>query len=339
MKFVDEAKLFVRSGKGGDGCVSFLHEKYRPKGGPDGGDGGRGSSVFFRAAAGLSTLVEFQFKNQFRAKNGERGKGKNRHGKDAADLVIPVPVGTVIQDLDTGEVLCELLQVGQKFLAAKGGKGGRGNSHFAKPWEQAPRIAEPGEPSQERWLKVMLKLLADVGLVGFPNTGKSSLLARVSAARPKIADYPFSTLTPLLGVVRLGEGQSFVMADIPGLIEGAHRGAGLGTHFLRHIERASLLVHLLDLSDNPGRNPAEDYHKLSQELSLYNPKVIEKPQVVAGNKIDLKEAQAKVPGLKDYFQALGLPFFPISALTGEGVGGLLHYLGQELKERALTAMT
>lgn len=333
MQFIDEATILVKSGKGGNGCISFLREKHRPKGGPDGGDGGRGGSVILKGKAGLNTLVEFQYKSQFFARRGQHGKGKTKHGKDAPHLAISVPLGTVVEELNTGQILGEMLADGQSLIVARRGRGGQGNARFATATEQAPRWAEPGEEGEERWLKLTLKLLAQVGIIGFPNAGKSSLLARVSAARPRVAPYPFTTLVPMLGVVRVGEGESFVMADIPGLIEGAHRGAGLGVQFLRHIERTRFLVHLLDLDGVTGRDPRSDYHQLNQELGLYSQELATRPQVVAANKIDLPEAREKAARLRESFSSLGLPFFAISALTGEGVKELMDGVWLLLKAR------
>lgn len=314
--FIDEAQISVKAGDGGAGCVSFRREKFVPKGGPDGGDGGRGGSVILRADEGLHTLVDFRYRREFRAKRGEHGQGARKAGRSAPDLVIPVPVGTVVRDAHTGEVIADLTHHGQEVVVARGGRGGRGNAHFATPTRRAPRFAEPGERGEERVLHLELRVLADVGLVGFPNAGKSTLLARISAARPKIADYPFTTLHPHLGVVRVEEGASFVVADIPGLVEGAHRGAGLGHRFLRHIMRTRLLVYVLDLASG---EPLHDYDVLQAELRAYDPALADRPHVVALNKIDLPEARARVEAARAGLEGRGAPVYPISAATGEGV--------------------
>ena len=266
VRFIDEAKIYVRSGRGGRGCVSFRREKFVPRGGPDGGDGGNGGDVILVAQRNVSSLLDHRYRQHYIAQNGEHGKGKNQHGKNAPPLIVPVPVGTVVKDFYTGEILGDMVEEGQTLVVARGGRGGRGNARFATSTNQAPRYAEPGEEGEERTLLLELKLLADVGIVGFPNAGKSTLISRISAARPKIADYPFTTIVPNLGVVRYNEGKTFVVADIPGLIKGAHEGAGLGIRFLKHIERTRLLIHLLDLSPLTGRNPIEDYHVLNEEL-------------------------------------------------------------------------
>ena len=331
MHFIDQVQISVAAGGGGNGCVSFLRERFRPKGGPDGGDGGRGGSIILKGQEGLNTLVEFHFRNQFRARRGEHGKGKTQHGKSGKDSVIPVPVGTVVEDSEAGQILGEILANGQSLLVAAGGRGGRGNAHFVSPTNQAPRRADTGQPGEGRRLRLTLKLLADIGLVGFPNAGKSSLLAKISAARPKIAPYPFTTLTPVLGYVRVGELESFIMADIPGLIEGAHRGTGLGIQFLKHLERTRLLVHILDLSEPEGTNPGQRYEQLNQELGLYHPGLLAKPQLVAGNKIDLLPDQAVIERWVKFFQARSVPFFPISALTGAGTKELIGHLWKALK--------
>lgn len=329
--FYDRAKIYVRGGDGGNGCVAFRREKYVPEGGPWGGDGGRGGDVIFRGDGGLRTLVDFRYKRHYKADRGQHGRGKNMHGRSAEDLVIRVPPGTVIKDEETGQVLADIVADGQEVVVAKGGRGGRGNTRFAGPRNKAPAMAEKGEPGQERWVILELKLLADVGLVGFPNAGKSTLIARVSAAQPKIADYPFTTLVPNLGVVSLGEGQSFVMADIPGLIEGAHTGAGLGHDFLRHVERTRVLVHVLDTAGTEGRDPLEDFRVINRELQLYNESLAGRPQVVAANKIDLPASNANLERLR---QELGDDYeiFPVSAVTGEGVWELVNRVYRLLQE-------
>ncbi len=326
--FFDEAKIYVKGGDGGNGCVSFRREKYVPFGGPNGGDGGKGGDVYLVVNPHLNTLVAFKRQRHFKAQRGGHGRGKNQTGRSGQDLVIEVPPGTVVRDAKTGEFIADLTEPGQKVLVARGGRGGRGNAAFATPTNQAPRIAERGEPGQERWLHLELKLIADVGIVGVPNAGKSTLLAAVSAARPKIADYPFTTLEPNLGVVALDEATSFVMADIPGLIEGASRGAGLGHTFLRHIERTRLIVHLLD---GASPNPLRDYETINEELALFDEKLAAKPQLVVLNKIDLPQAQAIWPAVKEAIEARGKPILCISALTGQGVREMLGRVAEMLK--------
>ena len=326
--FFDEAKIYVKGGDGGNGCVSFRREKYVPFGGPNGGDGGKGGDVYLVVNPHLNTLVAFKRQRHFKAQRGEHGRGKNQTGRSGEDLVIEVPPGTVVRDAKTGEFIADLTEPGQKVLVARGGRGGRGNAAFATSTNQAPRIAERGEPGQERWLHLELKLIADVGIVGVPNAGKSTLLAAVSAARPKIADYPFTTLEPNLGVVALDEATSFVMADIPGLIEGASRGAGLGHTFLRHIERTRLIVHLLD---GASPNPLRDYETINEELALFDEKLAAKPQLVVLNKIDLPQAQAIWPAVKEAIEARGKPILSISALTGQGVREMLGRVAEMLK--------
>jgi len=335
MQFVDEVKIVVKAGDGGDGCVSFRREKFVPKGGPDGGDGGRGGNVIVVARNGLSTLLDLRYQQRYRAPNGAHGRGKRQHGKSGDDLMVPVPAGTVIKDAETGEELVDLVDSGQTFIAAHGGAGGRGNVRFVSSIRRVPRIAEKGTPGEERRLHLELKLLADVGLVGRPNVGKSTLLRKVSAARPKVAAYPFTSLTPHLGVVSFGEFRSFVMADIPGLINGAHQGAGLGTRFLRHIERTRLLVHLLEISPEKSPSPWEDYQTINEELRRFHPALGEKPQFVALNKIDLPAVRTEAPGLKGLFLEHGIHLYLISAATGEGVAELVQAVGvrcQALRE-------
>jgi len=329
--FYDTAKIYVKAGDGGNGCVSFRREKYVPEGGPDGGDGGRGGNVVLRADGGLRTLVDFHYQRRYLAGRGQHGMGKNRHGKSGEDLLIRVPAGTVVRDVESGETLADLVRDGQEVVVARGGHGGRGNPRFAGPKNRAPAIAEKGEPGEERWLELELKLLADVGLVGFPNAGKSTLISRVSRARPKIADYPFTTLVPNLGVVDLGEGRSFVIADIPGLIAGAHAGAGLGHRFLRHTERTRLLVHVIDAAGVEGRDPVQDFYVIDRELSLYDPALARKARVVAANKIDLPCAEENFQRLRT---ALGDQYelFPVSALTGQGLPPLLCRVAELLAQ-------
>jgi GTP-binding protein len=331
VKFVDEAKIYVKSGRGGRGCVSFRREKFVPRGGPNGGDGGKGGDVILIARENMKSLLDHRYKQHYKAKNGEHGRGKDQHGKNAPSLLVPVPVGTVIKDFFTGEILGDLKEDGQTLVVAKGGKGGRGNARFATPTNRAPRYAEPGEEGEERTLLLELKLLADVGIIGFPNAGKSTFISKISAARPKIADYPFTTLIPNLGVVSYNEGKTFVVADIPGLIKGAHEGAGLGIKFLKHIERTKVLIHLLDLSPLTERNPLEDYHVMNNELEAYSPDLIKKPQIIALNKIDITEAREKLKEIKTHFKKLGIEVFPISSVTGEGVKRLIEEVGKRLE--------
>ena len=332
--FYDSAKIYVRGGDGGNGCVAFRREKYVPEGGPWGGDGGRGGDVIFRGDEGLRTLVDFRYRRHYKADRGQHGRGKNMHGRSADDLVIRVPPGTIIRDEETGRLLGDITTDGQIVIVAGGGRGGRGNSRFASAHNKAPTMAEKGEPGQERWVLLELKLLADVGLVGFPNAGKSTLIAQVSAARPKIADYPFTTLIPNLGVVTMGEGQSFVIADIPGLIEGAHTGAGLGHDFLRHVERTRVLIHVLDTAGTEGRDPLDDFRVINRELKLYNEALAGRPQVIAANKIDLPDSNESLERLQNEFGA-AYEIFPVSAVTGTGIKELMsrvHHLLQELPE-------
>jgi GTP-binding protein len=327
--FVDEVKIFVEGGKGGNGCVSFRREKFVPKGGPDGGDGGNGGDVILRASKDLNTLLHFKYRYLFKAKNGKHGEGSKRKGKDGESLVLEVPVGTEVYD-EEGNLLVDLSSQGETFVAARGGRGGRGNSRFATPTNQAPRLAEKGEPGESRWLKLHLKLLADVGIVGFPNAGKSTFLSRISHAHPRISNYPFTTLAPQLGVVEKS-GSTFVAAEIPGLIEGAHEGRGLGIEFLKHVERCRVLLHLIDLS-GVEKKPIEAFETIQSELKAYGKEVFLKPVVVAGNKIDLKEARDNIERVSKYFFQKKIPFFPISAVTGEGTPELINYLFEKLKE-------
>jgi GTP-binding protein len=323
MKFVDEIRIRVKAGNGGNGCASFRRERFVPKGGPNGGDGGEGGKVILLADARLLTLLDLSFPQQFRAPKGSHGKGKDQTGRGGEDLILRVPVGTLVRDDETGEVLHDLMIDGQQVIAAKGGRGGRGNARFATPTQRAPRHAEKGEPGQERWLRLELKLLADVGLVGYPNVGKSTLLSKISSARPKIADYPFTTLAPNLGVVLQEDHRPFVVADIPGLIEGASKGAGLGLTFLRHVERTKLLIHLLDISETPSRNAVENFRSLNDELRAYQASLEDKPQVLALNKIDLPEVQERASGIRTQFEKMGHPLYLISGRTGEGLDALM----------------
>jgi len=319
-RFVDEAEIFVKAGKGGDGCVSFRREKHVARGGPDGGNGGKGGDVIFLADPQVETLLDFKFRPLNNAENGQPGMGKDMSGRSGPDLFIRAPVGTLVKDRDSGELLKDLSEPDQTTVIARGGKGGRGNKHFAHATNQTPREYEKGVPGEERWLKLELKLVADVGLVGLPNAGKSTLLSRVSAARPKIADYPFTTLKPQLGLVSVSEDTRFVLADLPGLIEGAHEGVGLGDQFLRHIERTRVLLYILDTSGLSGAPPLEAYHALRHELESYSPALAAKPGLIAANKMDLSESREQLPALE---AALSEPVFPISAVTGEGLRPLL----------------
>jgi GTP-binding protein len=324
MRFIDEVTVSVRAGDGGAGCVAFLREKYKPKGGPAGGDGGDGGDVIFLVDAGLSTLLDFKHQPLLRAGRGEPGRGKQQYGKRGKDLEIRVPAGTLVFDADTGEEVADLREAGKRFIAAQGGRGGKGNMHFATSTNQSPRYAHPGTPGEERRLRLELRLLADVGLVGFPSVGKSSLIRRVSAAQPRVADYPFTTLVPHLGVVRIDEERTFVLADIPGLIEGAHAGAGLGDRFLRHVSRTAVLIHLLDISGLTGRDPLEDFETINRELRAFDEALASKPQIVAANKIDLAEAREHFPAIRDELARRGITLWPVSAATGEGVADLMR---------------
>ena len=331
MKFVDEARIQVKAGDGGNGCVSFRRERFIPRGGPNGGDGGKGGDVILQADAQLATLLDLTYPQQCRAQRGAHGKGKDQTGRKGEDLIIRVPVGTLVRDDQSGEVLQDLLFDDQRFVAAEGGRGGRGNARFATATLRAPRHAEKGEEGQQRWLRLELKLLADIGLIGYPNVGKSTLLSKISSARPKIADYPFTTLVPNLGVVIREDHRPFVVADIPGLIEGASQGAGLGLTFLRHIERTRLLIHLLDISEGSSRNAVKDFHALNNELNVYHPSLREKIQIVALNKIDLPSVQEKAVGFQNQFEKMGYRLHMISGRTGEGVKGLMETVSQKLE--------
>jgi len=326
--FVDQVKIYVKGGDGGNGAVSFRREKYVPLGGPAGGDGGRGGDVVFVVDEGLRTLVDFRYQRHFKAPRGENGRNKGMHGAGAEDLVVRVPPGTTVIDTDTGEIVADLVEHGQRAVIAKGGRGGRGNIRFATSANPAPEIAENGEPGQERNVTLELKLIADVGLVGYPSVGKSTLLASVTAARPKIAEYHFTTLTPNLGVVDMGE-RSFVMADLPGLIEGAHEGVGLGHQFLRHVERTRLIVHVIDMAAVDGRDPYEDYKQINEELKLYNIKLEERPQIVAANKMDLPQAKENLRRFKE--QLPDITVYEISAATKQGVQELMYAIADLLE--------
>jgi GTP-binding protein len=328
--FIDQAKIHVKAGDGGGGCLSFRREKFVPKGGPDGGDGGRGGSVFFEATEGLDTLGQFSGRHHWRAGNGQGGAGKNRHGSDGEDLVIKVPPGTLIYDEDLGLLLKDLDAAGSLVCVCRGGKGGRGNKAFATPTDQAPRHTEPGGRGQERNIRLDLKLIADVGLVGMPNAGKSTLISRCSAARPKIADYPFTTVEPVLGIVELPQYRRFLMADIPGLIEGAHKGSGLGLDFLRHIERARIIAHIIDIMPLDGSDPAANYEAIRTELAEYSEAIARKPEIVVANKIDLDPGGA---ALEKLGKKLAKPVVAVSAATGEGLRLLEETLWKQLPGR------
>lgn len=333
--FIDQVKIYIKAGDGGDGAISFRREKYVPRGGPDGGDGGKGGDVLLEATSQLSTLLDLRYQQHYIVKRAEHGSGQNASGRSSPDLVIPVPVGTVIRDAGSNERLADLTEVGQRAILARGGRGGRGNSHFKSATRQAPRIAEPGQKGEERWLQLELKLLADVGLVGLPNAGKSTFISAVSAARPKIADYPFTTLEPNLGVVTWGATRGrrhhFTVADIPGLIEGAHEGKGLGIQFLKHLERTSLLLHLVDVSEMAGDDPVHDFEVVRQELSSYHQELVEKPFVVAATKTDAGSPE-KIDRLRSHCKKKRLPFFEISAATGKGIQPLIRSLGKQVEE-------
>ncbi len=333
MKFVDEAKIYVKAGDGGRGCVSFRREKFIPRGGPNGGNGGKGGDVIIRASAGHHTLLDLKFNQHHKAERGRHGEGSDRTGRSGDNLDILVPRGTIVKDAETGEILGDLTEEGQWVVAAKGGIGGKGNAHFKSATHQAPRFAQDGIPGEERWLQLELKLLADVGIIGFPNVGKSTLISRISAAKPRIADYPFTTLTPNLGVVSYGNEETFVIADIPGMIEGAHLGTGLGIQFLRHIERTFLLLHIIDISREGCRSALEDYETIIGELESFSPAMGEKPQIVALNKIDITETRAQIEHTVADFKARGITLFPFSAVTGEGIKALLDEIVRRLTER------
>lgn len=324
--FIDRARIFVQSGKGGDGMSSFRREKFVPKGGPDGGDGGHGGNVVLVADRNVNTLVDFRFRRLFKAKPGGKGQGANCYGRNAEDLLITVPLGTIVKDEETDQIIADLSHDGQQAVVAKGGRGGRGNWHFRSSSNRTPTFAERGEPGEERWLRLELKVLADIGLLGYPSVGKSSILRKVSAAQPEVAAYHFTTLNPILGVVDLSDHRSFVMADIPGLIEGASEGVGLGHDFLRHIERTKILVHVLDVSGMEGRDPIEDYEKINEELRKYSEKLSRKKQIIAANKIDMLGDSDNLERLQAYMEERGQEVYPICAMTGEGMEFLLERL-------------
>jgi GTPase len=331
--FIDEVRIRVKAGDGGNGCLAFRREKFVPRGGPSGGDGGRGGDVTMVASTHHNTLLHFRFNPEHTAERGRHGEGSNRSGREGRSIELPVPVGTVVYDADTGELLHDFTQAGGRFLIAKGGRGGRGNQHFATATHQAPTEHEPGHLGEAKYLRLELKLLADVGLVGFPNAGKSTLISRISAARPKIADYPFTTLEPNLGVVSV-EDQTFVVADIPGLIEGAHLGHGLGVQFLRHIERTRLLVHLVDVSENTGRDPVQDFQVVMTELEGFREDMLQKPMFVVASKIDVAQDTERIDSLRTLAAAKALPFFEISSVTGLGIDALKYAMAQVIANPA-----
>ena len=338
--FVDEAKIYVQGGHGGNGCMAFRREKFVPRGGPSGGDGGSGGSVILEATQHDNTLLRYRYNREFRAERGRHGEGSNRSGHSGADTVLLVPVGTVVLEEESGERLADLTVPGQRLIVVQGGRGGRGNQHFAKPWHQAPREFEEGQPGEERHLRLELKLLADVGLVGFPNAGKSTLISRISAARPKIADYPFTTLHPNLGVVSSDgvpgrdAGRTFVVADLPGLIEGAHAGAGLGTRFLRHIERTRLIAHLVDTSDASERDPVRDFEIICGELAAFSAALAEKSMIVVATKLDATTDRARLERLRAFCAQRGLEFHAISSASGEGIAALVRAMADALERLA-----
>jgi GTP-binding protein len=336
--FIDKARIFIKGGDGGNGLVAFRREKYIAAGGPNGGDGGKGGDIIFTVNPGLSTLVDFRYRKHYKAEPGENGGNFNKTGRSGKDLVIQVPPGTIVRDESTGKVIADFTKTGQTMIMAKGGKGGKGNQHFATPTRQVPNFAESGDAGEERWVILELKLLADVGLIGFPNVGKSTILSMVSSAKPKIANYHFTTLKPNLGVVNVDRENSFVIADIPGLIEGAHVGTGLGHEFLKHIERTRMLIHVIDIAAIDGRDPIQDFQVINKELAQYNPEIIEKYQVVAANKIDLPGVEKNLERFTEYAKGNGYQVFPISAATGRGIRELMLYVSQKLKELPMKSL-
>ena len=329
--FVDYAKIIIKSGDGGNGAATFRREKYVAAGGPDGGDGGKGGDIYFKVDPNANTLIDFRFTKKFKAENGQNGSGNHCFGKKGEDLYVMVPKGTVVKDSETGKVIVDLSEDGQVELVLKGGRGGKGNSHFATSTRQAPHFAIDGEKGKEKEIILELKLLADVGLVGFPNVGKSTLISRVSAAKPKIADYHFTTIDPNLGVVKTEHGDSFVMADIPGIIEGASEGVGLGTQFLRHIERTRLLLHVIDIAGTEGRNPVEDFNKVNEELKKYSEKLAKRKQIIVANKADSLQDDENFEELKKIAKEKDIEIYKISAVTGEGVNELINYVAETVK--------
>jgi GTP-binding protein len=328
--FIDEVRILVKAGDGGNGCLAFRREKFVPRGGPSGGDGGRGGDVTMVATEHANTLLQFRFNPEHKAERGRHGEGSQRTGAEGKSIELQVPVGTVVYDESTGERLYDFTHAGERFTVARGGRGGRGNQHFATPTHQAPTEHEPGKPGEEKRLRLELKLLADVGLVGFPNAGKSTLISRISAAKPKIAPYPFTTLEPNLGVVQMDGFRSFVVADIPGLIEGAHEGHGLGIQFLRHIERTRLLAHLVDVSEESGRDPVEDFEIILRELASFSEALIAKPMIVVATKMDVAQDPARVAALRDLARDRGLAFFEISSATGQGIENLKYAMAERV---------
>lgn len=329
--FVDKVKVYVKGGDGGNGQVAFRREKYVPNGGPAGGDGGKGGDIVFLVDEGLRTLMDFRFQRHFKADRGENGRSKAQHGAGAEDRIIKVPPGTIVRDAETEELLADLTEHGQSAVIVKGGRGGKGNMRFATPVNPAPQISEMGEPGEERWVEMELKLLADVGLVGYPSVGKSTLLSVVSAAKPKIAAYHFTTLVPNLGMVQVDEGRSFVLADLPGLIEGAHEGIGLGHQFLRHVERTKVLIHVIDMAGSEGRDPYEDFLQINKEIVLYKQDLENRPQIIAANKMDLPGAEDNLEFFKEQLET-DIPIFPISAATSQGLRDLVYAVAGKLDE-------
>lgn len=334
VSFIDEVKIYAKAGDGGAGCVSFRREKFIPLGGPNGGDGGKGGDIIIEVSDQLSTLYDLRLHPHQKGGRGKNGMGKDRHGAAGNDLVIHVPKGTIIKNAETEEILADMTEENSRIVLLKGGRGGQGNARFATSTNKAPKFAQPGEAGEEQWLKLELKLMADVGLLGFPSVGKSSLITKLSAARPKIADYPFTTLKPHLGVVEYKNYKNFVMADIPGIIEGAHEGTGLGHRFLRHVERTRILLHLIDLCRIHDSDPIRDYEILNKELALFNPELAKKRQIVVINKIDLPDVQALIPEVAPYFEEQGIKVFPISSITGEGIPPLLDEIALSLWGKA-----
>ncbi|MFT8321353.1 MAG: GTPase ObgE [Bacillus sp. (in: firmicutes)] len=328
--FVDQVKIYVKGGDGGNGMVAFRREKYVPKGGPAGGDGGKGANVIFEVEEGLRTLMDFRYQRHFKAPRGEHGMSKNQHGRNSKDMIVKVPPGTIVSDAETKEVIADLTEHGQQAVIARGGRGGRGNSRFASPSNPAPELSENGEPGQEKEVVLELKVLADVGLVGFPSVGKSTLLSVVSAAKPKIADYHFTTIAPNLGMVETEDSRSFVMADLPGLIEGAHTGVGLGHQFLRHIERTRVIVHVIDMASIEGRDPYEDFITINKELQEYNMRLLERPQIIVANKMDMPDAEENLNTFKEQLTE-DYPIFPVSAVTRLGLRDLLFAIADKLE--------